>query len=97
MTVTMLVKLDVKPGQMDAARSAMAKAVELSQTEDGCIAYDLYSVDDDPDTLYLWEVWQDQAALDTHMKQPHMPDLMAALFPTLARDPDMIRLSRTDG
>ena len=97
MQVTLLVKLSVKPGLADSVRAAFRPALASTKREQGCIAYDLYSIEGDPDMLYLHEIWADQATLDTHMAQPYMADMMAELTPLFEGGPDVKKLTKVDG
>lgn len=40
--------------------------------EDGCIRYDYYFSEKDPDELLLIEAWESKAHQQTHLEQPHM-------------------------
>lgn len=63
---------------MDALRGPMAKVVDASRAEDGCIEY-AYGEDLlEPGLIRVTEVWRDQAALDAHLTQPHMHAWRAA-------------------
>jgi quinol monooxygenase YgiN len=66
------VKLD--PAKLADARPAMAKMVEASRAEAGCIAY-AYAQDLlDPATMHVAEQWRDRAALTEHFATPHMAE-----------------------
>ena len=57
---------------MEKLRAPMAAVVAASRAEDGCIDY-AYGWDVlDPGLIRVSEVWRDQAALDRHVKTPHM-------------------------
>ena len=50
------------------------KAEELdaaSRAEAGNIKYDFYFSDGDPDELFLFEKWSDEAAVKSHNSEPH--------------------------
>jgi quinol monooxygenase YgiN len=47
--------------------------------EAGCIEYQAYADRGDPGTLFMFEKWKDQAALDAHFTSPHMAEFGAAL------------------
>lgn len=48
------------------------KVVRATAAEDGCILY-AYSRDMlDPELIRITEKWRDRAALDAHLKTPHM-------------------------
>jgi quinol monooxygenase YgiN len=71
--------IKLAPGDIDRLHSAMATQMAATQAEDGCIQY-VFSRDvTDPDALLVSERWRDQAALDAHMKTPHMAVFNAAI------------------
>ncbi len=60
------------PGELERLRPAMREAIEASRSDDGCESYS-YAVDLlEPDVLRISERWRDRAALDAHMRQPHL-------------------------
>ena len=42
-----------------------------SRAEAGNIKYDFYYSDGDPDELFLFEKWSDEAAVKSHNSEPH--------------------------
>lgn len=71
------IKLD--PAKRAEADAAFAKMREATLKEPGCIAYQAYAGRDDAGTVFMFEKWQDQAALDAHFASPHMAEFGAAL------------------
>jgi quinol monooxygenase YgiN len=66
-------------GEIDRLKDAMAKQIEATNAEPGCLHYG-YSRDVlDPDTLIISERWTDQAAIDGHFKSAHMAEFNAVL------------------
>ena len=66
------VKLD--PSKLEAAKPSMAKMLEASRAEAGCIAY-AYAQDLlDPAIMHVAEQWTDRAALTEHFATPHMAE-----------------------
>jgi len=51
---------------------------DQAATEQGTIAYTLIE-GDEPDTLFFWEQYTDQSAMDAHMASPALADLHQAL------------------
>ena len=49
---------------LDDARGSMAD-------EPGCLRFDVLVDDKDPNTIYLYEIYRDQAAFDAHCQAPH--------------------------
>ncbi len=70
--------------RLDPSKRAEADAVfEKMQAETlkepGCIAYQAYAGRGDAGVVFMFEKWQDQAALDAHFASPHMAEFGAAL------------------
>lgn len=69
--VAMLVTFKVKPEMSDVFRQALMDDLIHARQESGYISMNLFVVKDDPNTLFLLERWQNQAALDNHFTQPY--------------------------
>jgi quinol monooxygenase YgiN len=66
------------PEALEALRAPMAQVVAASRAEDGCIDY-AYGADMlDPGLIRVSEAWRDRAALEAHLRQPHMDAWRAA-------------------
>ena len=63
---------------MDAARPVMAAMARASRAEDGCMAYAYAEDVFEPGLIRVSEVWRDRAALEAHLKAPHMDAWRAA-------------------
>ncbi len=69
--VAMLVTFHVKPEMGDNLKQALLNDVTQARQEFGFISMDLFAAKDNPNTLFLLERWQNQAAFDAHFAQPH--------------------------
>jgi quinol monooxygenase YgiN len=81
----LLVELLVNPGQKEAflARARQHRDNVL-RNEPGCQRFDLLAPHDGGDTVYLYEVYADQDALDTHFETPYMKQYLEDTAPMLA-------------
>jgi quinol monooxygenase YgiN len=80
--------ITVDPAHRDEMFAAVAPMVEATRAEPGCRAY-VFSPDvDDPALVHLYELWDDQAALDAHFASDHMAawQARAADLPISGRD-----------
>ena len=67
------------PGGFDRIKEAVVNAVENSRKEQGAQIYD-WAIDvTAPNRATIFEVWDDQAALDEHLTYPYIEALIAAL------------------
>ena len=88
-----VVKFRVKPGKnadFEQAFAEMQKSV--ARAEPGNVYYDLYRIDQDPQTYVILEHYKDQAAIQAHGKSEHGRKLIAALRDLLDGPPDAQRL-----
>lgn len=67
------------PGGFERVKAAVTDAVENSRKEAGAQTYD-WAIDvTAPNRAIIFEVWDDQAALDAHFTHPYMDTLVTAL------------------
>ncbi len=71
--------IDLDPAKRDDAIAAVAKVMDATRAEDGCVTYTFSADVSDPGRFWLQEQWRDQASIDAHMNQPHLAELMAAM------------------
>ena len=66
------------PDKLEALKTPMQAVVTTTRAEDGCVSY-AYGLDPfDAGLIRVSEVWRDRAALDAHLKAPHMDVWRAA-------------------
>ena len=70
--IYVIAELRLKPGTAEKAVAEARKAVAGTVKEDGCIFYDMHRSINDPDKLVVVERWESRAALDAHMRTPHL-------------------------
>ncbi|MBX0358547.1 putative quinol monooxygenase [Halobacillus sp. Nhm2S1] len=68
-TINAIIK--AKQGQEQALFEEMKKAVEPSQSEEGCMEYTLHRSLDDEGTFVFYETWKDETALKAHIESDH--------------------------
>ena len=62
----------IKPGFRERYLAEMlGDAVGSVRDEPGCLRFDVLADQTDPDTLYLYEIYRDEAAFAEHVKAPH--------------------------
>lgn len=66
------VTFQIKPDQFEAFLPLMVQNAEASlTTEDGCRQFDVCTDETRPEEVFLYEVYDDEAAFKTHLKTPH--------------------------
>ena len=67
-----IVKNVLKPGTRDDYLSAMlTNAAASVRDEPGCHRFDVLEAQEEPDTFYLYEIYDDADALQAHKETPH--------------------------
>lgn len=76
---TIYVVFNCHPGKREAfvQRVHEEGIVDAIRAEDGCIRYDYYFSEKDPNELLLIEAWESQHHQQVHIEQPHMEALRA--------------------
>lgn len=71
---TIYVKFQCLPQMREPFLKKMKETgvLEAIRKEDGCIKYDYYLSEKDPDELLLIEQWETKAHQQTHLTLPHM-------------------------
>lgn len=78
----------IEPDHRDEMLTAVAPMVASTRAEPGCRAYVFSPSVDDPAIVHLYELWDDQTALDAHFASAHMAAWREASagLPILERD-----------
>lgn len=81
----------IKPGHEAEAVTLFAKLTEATRNEPGCRMYLAHRSTHDPRRFFLYEQYDDQAALDAHRAAPHFEQYAkGGLFPMLeSRTPEI--------
>ncbi len=70
--ISIFVTVHIKPGHRDAFVEAVLDDARGSVgDEPGCFRFDVLQDESDPNCVHLYEVYQDQAALEAHRQAPH--------------------------
>ncbi|TBU86254.1 putative quinol monooxygenase [Phytopseudomonas dryadis] len=67
------------PDTYDDFVAVLDTNVRSSRQEPGNVSFEVFRPEDGSPTLLLFERWKDQAAIDTHMQQPNLKAVIAAL------------------
>lgn len=79
--VVVLVEFRLRPGAADAFWPiVMANARASVRDEPGCRRFDVMTPENraDPDTIWLYEIYDDEAAFAAHLASPHFKEFAAA-------------------
>jgi quinol monooxygenase YgiN len=81
----------IQPGREEEAVGLFARLTEATRAEPGCRMYQAHRSTSDPRRFFLYEQYDDQAALDAHRAAPHFAQYATGgLFPILeSRTPEL--------
>lgn len=74
---TIYVQFDCLPNKREAFVEKVTSEgiVDAIRAENGCLRYDYYYSEKDPNELLLIEAWETQGHQQVHIEQPHMAKL----------------------
>lgn len=77
--VIVIARFRPRPDRRDELDALLTEVQAASRADDGCLNYGYYSEVVDPMSFIAVEEWRDQAALEDHLRTPHVAKLVAAL------------------
>ena len=84
--IALVVEIETVPGRKDAF---LARALEhrdnVLANERGCLRFDIVASDEAAETVFLYEVYADEAALETHFNTPYMKEYLEDTKPMIAQ------------
>jgi quinol monooxygenase YgiN len=87
--IACIAKIPCQPGHRDEMEAAMKAMLDHVESEPGTLRYVLLRDNADENTLWMYELYQDQASLESHMGSEAMKALGSALRPHLAGRPEL--------
>ncbi|MEO8114963.1 MAG: putative quinol monooxygenase [Phenylobacterium sp.] len=72
MTLVIAGTVRIPPENLARFKPHMLAMLAASRAEDGCLTYSYAEDVAEPGLVRVFEAWRDQAALDAHVKTPHM-------------------------
>ena len=89
--VSMIIKLKAQPGKRDEMLEVMRGLVDAAEQEPGTLQYVFNTPDDDPDTVWAFELYTDDDALNTHSASPAMAEVIGKFGGLVDGMPEMIK------
>src|SRR5215510_3530319 len=91
----LMVTIKIKAGHRDAFMEAMLSDARGSVHDElGCLRFDVLQDVKDPNTIYLYEVYRDEAAMEAHRQAPHFVKWRETVADWLTVTPLCISVSR---
>ncbi len=84
-------KFTTHPGKRDALLAILVQAAEELKSDDGCISY-VVGTSDDPNAIWVTEVWTDKAAHAASLEPQEVRDLISQAMPLIAAISDQTEL-----
>ncbi len=94
--LTLFARITPKPEYLAAARQAVLDIMPATRTEPGCHAFTLHDDRDGGGRLYLYEVWDSEAALAAHHDQPYTQAVFDSYREWLSEPVEITALRRID-
>ncbi len=84
-TAVLIVELEIAPGRkVDFLARAREHRINVLNNEPGCQRFDLLSPQEGDDTVFLYEVYADQDALETHFNTRYVKEYLEDTNPMIA-------------
>ncbi|MCP8463580.1 antibiotic biosynthesis monooxygenase [Pseudomonas sp. ZM23] len=98
---SLFIKTRVKSGRADDFLAAIkVNAAASVASEPGCLVFDVSLDRVDPDVVYLYEIYRDDAAYEAHTKTAHFRDSRPLVEPLIVEqecfESDVIALNPVD-
>lgn len=90
--LVLIVKIDMKPEYREPFLESMLEDARGAQEDEpGCLRFDVIQDEKDPNRIYLYEVYLDQAAFDAHIVAPHFTQWRDLVKDWFASPPEVSR------
>ena len=90
-------KLQAQAGKGQELSEILLKAAKLMEQAKGCILYIVSKAANNPDAVYVMEVWDSKEDHDNSLKLPGVPELISQAMPILDGKPEGITLEVLGG
>ena len=72
-----ILPVQIKEGHKEDYLKAVLENGQGAVTEPGCVRFDVIQDGGDPNRIWFYEVYRDEAALQAHLQTPHFAKLRA--------------------
>ena len=88
-TITVVATFQARPGKEAELKKMFSSVLASTRAEAGCLNYDLHQSPEDPAKFLFHENWTTMAALEAHLKSPHIAPLLARMDEFCAVAPEI--------
>ena len=89
--VRVVARVVARPEKVEEVRSLLCGLIEPTRKEPGCVTYELLHNRADRTDFTFVEEWSSEAALDAHLKTPHVHRALVVMPDLTASPPDIRR------
>lgn len=75
--IVLAVNIRCKKEKVEEARSFFSSFTSRARAEDGCIQYDLFQAQEDPQVFFFFEKWSDERSFKLHSEQSYLKEFHA--------------------
>jgi quinol monooxygenase YgiN len=93
MSLRVVAHITALPDKIEEAKAVLIGLIAPTRQESACITYELLQNNADPAQFTLVEEWESDAALDAHLKTPHLEAALVKMPALVAAPPDIRRYS----
>jgi quinol monooxygenase YgiN len=90
--IAYVVRITTAEGKRDEAFATFGKLIAAAESEPGTLHYTMHADVADPDVIWFYEVYADQAAFEAHLGSDTMAEIGAVAGSLLAGAPEMHQL-----
>jgi quinol monooxygenase YgiN len=95
-SVTVIATFQARPGKESELRKALISLLGPTRKETGCLNYDLHASPENPAKFLFHENWTTKAALDAHLKSPHVAALLPRVDDLCVAFPEITSWEKVD-
>ena len=91
--IVLFARIIAKPGSGEEMAEALTGLVAASEEEPGLRVYAAHRQDNDPETFWFYEVYDDEDALSVHARGPRMTEARGKVREFGAAAPEVFRVT----
>ncbi|QNP74768.1 antibiotic biosynthesis monooxygenase [Streptomyces roseirectus] len=90
MTKTLLAEFTAREGAQDEVARLIGDYARKVREEPGNLTFDVYTKATNPRAYWIFEVYRDEAAFQTHLQAPYGPPFNTTLAPLIEEDASVL-------
>jgi quinol monooxygenase YgiN len=95
--IAVIAKIPTAPGKRDDFVAAFQAGLDTAQAEEGTRYYILHADQQDENVVWVYEMYEDHAALEAHSSSEAFKALIGQIGPFIGGAPELIRLTPLGG